>query len=66
MPKKLKPGRPKGVKNGERKPIDLKLVAALCKADCTQYEIATALDYSEAGFSRRVNSDPELKKLQRT
>ena len=63
MAEKLKRGRPKGVKNGERKPIDLKLVAALCKADCTQYEIATALDYSEAGFSRRVNSDPELKKI---
>lgn len=63
MAEKLKPGRPKGVKNGERKPIDLKLVAALCKANCTQYEIATALDYSEAGFSRRVNSDPELKKV---
>ena len=63
MSEKLKRGRPKGVKNGERKPIDLKLVAALCKASCTQYEIATALDYSEAGFSRRVKSDPELKKV---
>jgi ribosomal protein L32 len=68
-PKKRGRGRPKGVKNGEGEPfkeIDYKLVAALCQAQCTEYEIAIALGFSEAGFSRRKKRDNFLRETLNT